>query len=49
MPRLPRFVLPGQPQHVKERMKQELNRPVQSAEHGGERKSEVYLLEFQRV
>ncbi len=47
MPRLPRFVLPGQPQHIKERMKQELNRPVQSAGHGGDRKSEVYRLEFQ--
>ncbi len=33
----------------KERMKQELNRPVQSARHGGDCKSEVYRLEFQRV
>jgi putative transposase len=33
----------------KERMKQELNRPVQPAGHGGDRKSEVYRRGFQRV
>ena len=33
----------------KEQMKQELNRPVESAGHGGDRKSEVYRLGLQRV
>ncbi len=33
----------------KERMKQELNRPVQAAGHGGDRKSKAYHPGFQRL